>query len=36
MAKLAAEKHLVGLDTESFVDRAAYFVGEFECSPSVS
>ena len=32
MAKLAAEKHLVGLDTESFVDRAAYFIGELNAA----
>ena len=32
MARLVAEKHLVGLDTESFVDRAAYFIGELNAA----
>lgn len=32
LAKLAAEKHLVGLDIENFVDRAAYFIGELNAA----
>jgi cell filamentation protein len=32
LAKLAAEKHLVGLDGEKFVDRAAYFIGELNAA----
>ena len=32
LAKLAAEKHLVGLDAEKFVGRAAYFIGELNAA----
>jgi cell filamentation protein len=32
LAKLAAEKHLVGFDSKSFVDRAAYFIGELNAA----
>jgi len=32
LAKLAAEKHLVGLDGEKFVDRTAYFIGELNAA----
>jgi cell filamentation protein len=32
LAKLAAEKHFVGLDAENFVDRAAYFIGELNAA----
>jgi cell filamentation protein len=32
LAKLAADKHLVGLDTEKFVGRAAYFMGELNAA----
>jgi cell filamentation protein len=32
LAMLAAEKYLVGLDTENFVDRAAYFMGELNAA----
>ncbi len=32
LAKLAAEQHLVELDAESFVDRAAYFISELNAA----
>jgi cell filamentation protein len=32
LAKLAAGKHLIGLDVEKFVDRAAYFIGELNAA----
>jgi fido (protein-threonine AMPylation protein) len=31
-AKLAGERHLVGLDTDKFVDRAAFFIGELNAA----
>jgi cell filamentation protein len=32
LAKLAAEKHLVGLDAENFIERSAYFIGELNAA----